>query len=300
MVSESSRQVPAVAALALLAIFWGAIPLFVRNDVPAIALVGARVTFGAIALIGVAAVLRKLEFPKVRRWRLVLSGVLLALHWITFFESIKLTTVAVALAVLYIGPILASILSGPFLGERVTGRLWIALGIAAGGTLLVVQPWADRSAETGVGITIEGIAVAGLSAAFLAALMLVGKPVAKDLGGLTMAIGELIVASVLLAPATFQAVTQYSDYMVNFLVLGAFFTGFAGFVYWEAMRHLPVAVVSVIMYIEPATAVMWAAVFLDETPNLATWLGVGLVIAGGAVAATTAADTEVVGVPAAL
>jgi len=300
MVSESRKQVLAVAALGLLAIFWGAIPLFVRNDVPSIALVGARVTFGAIALISVAAVLRKLTFPKVRRWRRVLSGVLLALHWITLFESIKLTTVAVALAVLYIGPILASILSGPFLGERVTGRLWIALAIAAGGTLLVVQPWADRSAETGVGITIEGIAVAGLSAAFLAALMLVGKPVAKDLGGLTMAIGELVVASVLLAPATIQAVTQYSDYMVNFLVLGAFFTGFAGYVYWEVMRHLPVAVVSVIMYIEPATAVMWAAVFLDETPNLATWLGVGLVIAGGAIAATTATDTEVAGVPAAL
>jgi drug/metabolite transporter (DMT)-like permease len=300
MVSESRKQVLAVAALALLAIGWGAIPLFVRNDVPSVALVGARVTFGVIALIGVAAVLRRLEFPKVRRWRLVLSGVLLALHWITFFESIKLTTVAVALAVLYLGPIAASILSGPFLGERVTPRLWVALAIAAGGTLLVVQPWARNSEEGGSVVTLEGIAVAALSAALLAALMLVGKPVAEDLGGLTMAIGELLVASVLLAPATYQAVTRYSDYIVNFVILGAVFTGFAGYVYWEAMRHLPVAAVSVIMYIEPATAVLWAAAFLDETPNLATWLGVGFVIAGGTVAATATADTEVLGVPATL
>lgn len=300
MVSESRKQVLAITALALLAVGWGAIPLFVRNDVPSIALVGARVTFGAIALIGVAAVLRKLEFPSVRRWRLVLSGVLLALHWITFFESIKLTTVAVALAVLYIGPIAASILSGPLLGERVTPRLWIALAVASGGTLLVVQPWAQRSEGSESAITVEGIAVAALSAALLAALMLVGKPVAKDLGGLTMAIGELTVASVFLAPATYQAVTQYGDFIVNFLLLGALFTGFAGFVYWEAMRHLPVAVVSVIMYIEPATAVVWALVFLDETPNAATWIGVALVVAGGALAATAATETEVVGVPAAL
>jgi drug/metabolite transporter (DMT)-like permease len=300
MVSESRKQILAVAALALLAIGWGAIPLFVRNDVPSIALVGARVTFGVIALIGVAAVLRRLKFPRVRRWRLVLSGVLLALHWITFFESIKLTTVAVALAVLYLGPIAASILSGPILGERVTPRLWVALAVAAGGTLLVVQPWARNSEESGSVVTLEGIAVAAMSAVLLAALMLVGKPVAEDLGGLTMAIGELLVASVLLAPATYQAVTQYSDYIVNFVVLGAVFTGFAGYVYWEAMRHLPVAAVSVIMYIEPATAVLWAAAFLDETPNLATWLGVSFVIAGGAVAATTTADTEVLGVPATL
>ena len=290
----------AVIALALLAVGWGAIPLFVRNDVPSIALVGARVTFGAIALIGVAAVLRRLEFPKMRRWRLVLSGVLLALHWITFFESIKLTTVAVALAVLYLGPIAASILSGPLLGEHVTPRLWVALAIAVGGTLMVVQPWAQRVEGDGSAITLEGVAVAGLSAALLAALMLVGKPVAKDLGGLTMAIGELTVASVLLAPATYQALTQYSDYIVNFVILGAVFTGFAGYVYWEAMRHLPVAAVSVIMYIEPATAVLWAAAFLDETPNLVTWLGIGLVIAGGSVAATAAAETEVLGVPATL
>ena len=300
MVSESRKQVLAVAALALLAVGWGAIPLFVRNDVPSIALVGARVTFGAIALIGVAAMLRKLEFPTVRRWRLVLSGILLALHWITFFESIKLTTVAVALAVLYLGPIAAAILSGPFLGERVTPRLWGALAIAGAGTLFVVQPWAERTEGGGSAITAEGIAVAALSAALLAALMLVGKPVAKDLGGLTMAIGELTVASVLLAPATYQAVTEYGDFIVNFVILGAVFTGFAGYVYWEAMRHLPVAVVSVIMYIEPATAVLWAAAFLDETPNLATWLGVALVIAGGAVAATAAADTEVISVPATL
>ncbi|NHZ70536.1 MAG: EamA family transporter [Proteobacteria bacterium] len=156
----------------------------------------------------------------------------------------------------------------------------------------MVQPWAERSVEEGVGITTEGIALAVVSAALLTALMLVGKPVAQDLGGLTMAIGELTVASILLAPATYQAVTQYSDFMVNFLILGAFFTGFAGYVYWEAMRRLPVAVVSVIMYIEPASAVLWAAVFLDEIPNVATWLGVTFVIVGGAVAATTAQDKD--------
>jgi len=300
MGTSSRTQIVSVAALAMLAVVWGAIPLFVRNEVPAVALVGARVTFGALALIGVAAALRKLVFPQSRRWRLVLSGVLLAVHWITFFQAIKLTTVAVALAVLYIGPIAASILSGPFLGEQVLPRLWGALAIAAAGTVLVVQPWAEVLTNDGVGITIEGIAVAGVSAALLAALMLIGKPVAKELGGLTMAIGELTVASVLLAPATYQAVTQYSEFMVNFLILGVFFTGFAGFVYWEVMRHLPLAVVSVIMYLEPATAVMWAAVFLDEVPNVTTWFGIALVITGGAVAATASTEKDVIGAPAAL
>ncbi len=294
MIASPRTQVGAAATLAALAILWGAIPLFVRNDVPSVALVGVRVTFGALALIGVAVAMRRFEFPKVRRGRLFLSGVLLTLHWITFFESIKLTTIAIALALLYLGPIGAAILSGPILGERVDRRLWWALGIAAVGTLLVVQPWSVS------GVTGRGLVMAGLSAAFLAALMIVGKPVAQDLGGLTMAIGELIVASVLLAPATYVALTQHSDHMVNFLILGAAFTGFAGFVYWETMRRLPVAVTSVVMYVEPASAVVWAVVFLAEMPSVTAWAGVALVIVGGMVAATSAPDEEAIGAAAAL
>ncbi|MEE8457415.1 MAG: DMT family transporter [Acidimicrobiia bacterium] len=295
MESGQRKQFLAIGALAMLAVAWGAIPLFVRNDVPSIQLVGVRVTFGAVALVGAAAAVGRLAIPRVRRWRLALSGVLLALHWVTFFESIKLTTVAVALAVLYLGPIGAAILAGPVLGERVDRAHWTALGVAVFGTLLVVQPW-----ESG-GASAAGLLMAAMSAALLTALMLVGKPVAQDLGGLTMATGELIIASVLLAPATYRAVTDHGEHLVNFIILGAIFTGLAGYLYWETMRHLPVAMTSVVMYIEPASAVVWAAVFLGESPNIVAWLGVLLVIAGGVVAATARGeDQEAIGAQAAL
>jgi drug/metabolite transporter (DMT)-like permease len=295
MKSGQRTQILAIGALAGLSIAWGAIPLFVRNDVPSIQLVGARVTFGAVALVAVAAAVGRLRVPQVRRWRLVLSGVLLALHWVTFFESIKLTTVAVALAVLYLGPIAAAILAGPLFGEHVGSRIWVALAVALLGTLLVVQPWQTDVADP------LGVAMAALSAALLAGVMLAGKPVAKDLGGLTMATGELIVASVLLAPATYQALTQNGEFIVNFLILGALFTGLAGFVFWESMRHVPVAAVSVVMYLEPASAVVWAALFLGEIPNALSWIGVLLVIVGGLVAASaTGEQQEAIGAQAAL
>lgn len=286
----------AIAVLALTAVAWGAIPLFVRNDVPSTVLVGVRVTYGAIALILAAAAIKRLRFPPVRRWRLILSGVLLALHWVTFFESIKYASVAVALAVLYLGPIATAILAGPFLGERVPPRLWAALGVAATGTLLVVQPWAASDGVT----TTRGLVFAAISAALLTALLLLGKPVANDLGGLTMAIGELVVASVVLAPFTVRAFTQYSEDWLGFVVLGAVFTGLAGFLYWEAMRRLPLAAVSVVMYLEPASAVVWAAIFLDEVPNALAWVGVALVVLGGGVAGSSTTEEEVIGAPATL
>ena len=139
-----------------------------------------------------------------------------------------------------------------------------------------------------------------VSAALLTALLLVGKPAASSLGGLTMAIGELTVAAVVLAPATVEALTEYPEFLGEFLILGAALTGFAGFVYWEAMHRLPLATVSVIMYLEPASAVLWAAAVLDEIPDTMTWFGIALVVIGGVVAATASAQEEAIGAPAAL
>ena len=63
---------------------------------------------------------------------------------------------------------------------------------------------------------------------------------------------------------------------------------------------LPVATVGVIMYIEPASAVVWASLFLAESPPAAAWVGVGLVIAGGLMSVSEIAHEEVAGAALAL
>ena len=291
--SPSSRtSLRAVSALAVLAIAWGAVPLLVRNDVPPAQLVAMRVTLGGLFLVGVTLIRGQLRLPKTERWRLVTLGVLLAVHWVTFFAAIQLTTVATALAVVYLGPVLAAVLSGPLLGERVGWRAVGSLVLALGGTLLVIRP--------GAGATAAGIGVALFSAVLLAVLMILGKPVARALGGLAVAMWELVVASVVLAPFTVQAVRTSSEFWLEFVILGVLLTGVAGVVYWSAMSRLPVAVTSVVMYLEPASAVVWAALVLDESTTALTWAGVALVVAGGALAALEAAEEGAIGAPAVL
>jgi len=282
----------AVASLALLAVAWGAIPLFVRVDVPPSHLVAMRVTLGAMVLVLFSMATTRFVVPR-HRWRGVVAlGSVLAAHWLTFFVAIKLTTVAVALAVVYLGPLLAAGLSGPVLGERVGNRAKLGLLLAIVGTGLVLRP--------GAGATLGGVLAALVSAGLLAALMIVGKPAARALGGLALATWELVVAALLLSPWTVQTIRESAEYWPQFLVLGALFTGAAGVVYWSAMRRLPVSVVSVIMYLEPASAVVWAAAFLDETPTPVTWLGAAFVVAGGVLAAAEAAEEEAVVAPAAM
>jgi drug/metabolite transporter (DMT)-like permease len=279
----------AVLSLALLAIAWGAIPLLVRIETPPTHLVAMRVTLGALVLLIFSAATSRLTVPKLGRGRLVVVGVVLAAHWLFFFLSLNLTTVAVSLAIVYVGPVLAAAFAGPVLNERVNWRAYAGLAVAVVGMLLVVRP--------GSGATIGGVAAAAVSGVLLAALMLLGKPLAADLGGLVVATWELVVASVVLAPFTVQAVQFSADAWPQFLILGALFTGVAGAVYWSAMRQLPVAVVSVIMYLEPASAVVWAAIFLSEQPDVLAWLGVGLVVAAGTIATRGATEDDVAVAP---
>ena len=280
---EFTTQQRAVAAIALaiLAISFGAIPLIVRAGIPATHLVAMRVTLGGLFLVGVSILTGRFSVPQTHRLRLVGLAVLLSAHWLTFFLAIQLTTVAVALAVVYTGPIMAAFLSVPVLGERNSPSAWVGLALAAGGMLVVVRPDA--------GATLEGVLAGLVSAVLLAALFVFGKPAASALGGLTVAMWEALAAAVILFPFTVQAVRESSEFWAEFLILGVVFTGIAGVIWWSSMRRLPVAVVSVIMYLEPASAVVWAAIFLDEAPEPLTWLGVALVIAGGVLAGVGAA-----------
>ncbi len=187
-----TKRAIAVISLALLAVAWGAIPLFVRTDTPPTHLVAMRVTLGALVLLLFSAARSKLSFPKIGWGRLVVLGVVLAAHWLSFFLALNLTTVAVSLAIVYVGPVLAAVFSGPVLHERVGWHANAGLGLAVVGMLFVVRP--------GSGATAAGVAAAGVSGVLLAVIMLLGKPLASSLGGLVVATWELVVASIVLAP----------------------------------------------------------------------------------------------------
>jgi drug/metabolite transporter (DMT)-like permease len=289
----SRSPVGAALLLAAVAVSWGAIPLIVRGDVPWQQLVAARIWLGAATLIAILAFQGRLRIPATSRGRILVSGVLLAVHWSSFFLSLRETTVAIALAVLYLGPVLASVAAPRVLGERPGRRVYVGLGLALVGVLAVVRPGGETSAL--------GMAAAIVSGLTLAVLMLVAKPAAERLGGLVVAAGELTVASVVMTPFAVQAAVESRAYWLELIVLGAILTGVAGWIYWSAMRRLAVAAVSVIMYLEPASAVMWAVLFLDETPDLVAWAGIALVLAGGVLAGTAATKAgEEIGVSVAL
>jgi drug/metabolite transporter (DMT)-like permease len=278
----------AAVVLAAVAAAWGTIPLIVRNvDLPAEQLVAARLWLGALPLLIWAVARREHHLPAADRARVLTLGVVLAAHWAAFFWSLKTTTVAIALVLVYLAPVLLAALAPPILGEHTDKRTWVAVVMALLGVVLVARP--------GGGATVTGTVAGLIAAATLAALILIGKPVAQRLGGLRLAAYEHAVAALVMTPWALAALVEVPweatanpsavESWWQLLVLGMVLTGLAGVLYWTSVSRLRVTSVGVIMYVEPASAVIWAALFLGESPGLVASSGVALVILAGIVAA---------------
>jgi drug/metabolite transporter (DMT)-like permease len=264
-----------VAVMAALAAAWGTIPLIVRSvPLSSQQLAALRLWFGALTVLSILAVRGDLRLRRTDPIaRIAGLGVLLAIHWAAFFWAIDTTTVAVAIVVVYLGPVAIAALSPKILGEPLRAGSVVGLAVALGGVILVARPHG--------GATVEGVVAALIAAATFAAMVLIGKPAAQAVGGLKLAGLQMTVAAIASTPWAVSALPDIPSHWWQISVLGIGLTGVGLMVYWSLISILPVTTVAITSYIEPASAVIWAAVFLSEPGDLLSWFGVALVIGAG-------------------
>lgn len=261
--------------MATLAAAWGTIPLIVRS-VPLASqqLAALRLWFGALTVLVVLAMRGDLRLRRTDPiLRIATLGVILAVHWAAFFWAIDTTTVAVAIVVVYLGPVAIAALSRKVLGEPLRVGSIVSLAVALGGVILVARPHG--------GATVEGVVAALIAAATFAAMVLIGKPAAQAVGGLKLAGLQMSVAALVSTPWAVSALPELPAHWWQITVLGVGLTGIGLMLYWSLVSALPVTTIAIASYIEPASAVVWAAVFLSEPGDAWSWIGVALVIGAG-------------------
>ncbi|WP_366078424.1 EamA family transporter [Thermococcus sp.] len=100
----------------------------------------ARVSLGVLVLFQLLPLRGKLKkaFGAFREGKLlVLFGLSLVLNWVFLFTAFDRTTIANAVFVYYLAPVMATLISWRFLGERVSGRRGMLIGMAFGGFLVI-------------------------------------------------------------------------------------------------------------------------------------------------------------------
>lgn len=290
--ATSAERVSGLIRVALTGVVWGTIPLVLRAaDGDPWVKVFYRVLFAAIvvgAWMLVSGGWRELAGLGRRKWMQVISqGLLLTVNWLLFLTALDLTEVATAELLGYTGPVFVAMLTPLVTGERFDRRIVAPLALSLGGIVLIL---AQHGLALGGGTRALGAGLAAASALTYAALLLRSKKIIRNISSSALMLGEYGVASLVLLPAVIYsyshggAPTSAGSYAA-LATLGVVHTALTGFVFLGGLRLVRADHAGILMYAEPVSAVIFAALFLGEPLTVATIAGGMLVVLGGVLVA---------------
>lgn len=259
-------------------IVWGSIGIFVRYiDQPPEVIVFFRVfiAFSTLLLISLFTGKNK-DSEKVSKgeWGiLLLSGLFISLNWLFFFKAVKTTTIVAATMSYYTAPIIVTILSLILLGDKLSLRTAISVILSFSGVALMTMTSGNRPDN----FSIEGVFY-GLVAAFFYALVTVSVKKLKNIPSNKISLFQMGIASVIFLPVTRQMNKFDNLSMILMVIVGIVHTCIALYLYFEGIKRVKVQYVGILSYLDPLVAVVLAAVFFSEIPNLATIAGGSLIL----------------------
>ncbi|MCX7514371.1 DMT family transporter [Frateuria sp. STR12] len=248
---------------------------------PAAALVWWRMLLVAVALLATPRVWRGLRaMPARLRWAYAGIGVLVSLHWLTFYAAIKLSNASVGATCIALGPVFLAFVE-PWIARRRFDPRELLLGVAVVPGVALVVGGVPRSMLLGL--------VVGVASALLVALFgACNKRMVEHGDPLTVTCLELGTGTVFLTllvpllPHTGAAFAPPGLRDAALLVLLAFGCTLLPFALaLVALRHLSAFGTQVVTNLEPVYAIVLAVVLLGEQRELAWpfYLGVAVILA---------------------
>ena len=261
----------AYLAITVLAVSWGTIPLIIRtSEINSISLVGIRTFIGSIFL-GIILLNKDVSIRELIKPGLIL-GPLLAIHWVTMFESIELNSVAVGIGLVFSYPIFVIFIEYARGTKLQSYQILLILSGFLG--LYLLLDLVDVKSTTGI---IYGL----ISAVSLAFIITIGERYSSKLGGLKVAFSQLIVAAFILIKFTFDSWNWMISNILISLFLGLFLTALGLTTYWYVVKVIKPLAVSTITYLEPVTGVVLGALILNENLEIKQIMGFSIVLLVG-------------------
>lgn len=264
---------------ALLAyVAWGFLPLYWKalDEVPAWEILGHRVVWSTVFLLGMLAVTRQFKAWRAamkdgRTFRMAAgASVLISTNWLVFIWAVNNGHMAETSLGYYMNPLLNVLLGVVFLKERLHAGQWVAIGLALCGVAVVTVehgrlPWVSlvlagtfalyglfkkqTRMDSTIGLAWETILVTPVAAGYLLFVQAGGGAGTAGLG----AVGWILL--LLAGAATVMPLYWFS----------------------QAAKHLPLSTIGFIQYIGPTITLGIAYGVYHETFDTARWISFGFI-----------------------
>jgi drug/metabolite transporter (DMT)-like permease len=204
-----------------------------------------------------------------------LRSVLLMITTGLFNAGIKTTPLATATTIMFLSPLLITVLSIPLLGEKVGVRRWAGVVVGFLGALVVVRPWNSDLGAVGTGMLFL------LAAAFTNAnyQILTRKVRADD------PLTSLLFTATAGAVVTSFMVPWFWTWptVMGWLLFAAcgLFGGLGHYCLIHSLKAAPASVVAPFNYSSIIWATLFGLVIWQEFPDGWTWAGAALIIGSG-------------------
>jgi len=245
---------------------------------PALPLVWWRMLLVTAALLLMPRVWRGLRAMRPRlRWAYAGIGVLVALHWLSFYAAIKLSNASVGATCIALGPVFLAFIE-PWIAKRRFDPRELIIGIVVVPGVAMVVGGVPHNMRL-------GIAVGVLSALFVALFGSLNKRLVEHGDALTVTCLELGAGALFLtalAPllphsgAAFVLPSRHDAWLLLALAFGCTLLPFT--LALVALRHISAFGTQMVTNLEPVYAIVLAIVLLGEQHELDRWFYAGVAV----------------------
>jgi len=246
-------------------------------SIDSIELVWYRMTMALIVLFFYAFIFKKnISVSRNLLLKLLISGMIIALHWITFFKAIKVSNVSITLSVLSLGAFITSILE-PFFYKRKIILYEVVFGLVVViGISLIFNSQLQY---------IEGIIYALISVFLSVVFGLINGKLINETSSLTISVYELMggvfLISLILVFSNKINIEFFDLSSKDFFwlfILATFCTAYAFVVSVDVLKHLTPYSTMISINMEPVYGIILATIFLNESKDMSFNFYLGFVL----------------------
>jgi len=202
-----------------------------------------------------------------------LSAIFLGVHWITYFYSLHLSNVAIAMLSLFTFPVITAFLEPIFYKTRFDSFQLILAGLVLLGIYFLVPDLNLANDQT------FGVMLGLFSAiAYTIRNLLIKKQVAIYPGS-TLMFYQLTIMSVLLLPLFFFESIDPIDYWPAIVILALVTTATGHTFFVRSFKNFSLTTASIISSLQPIYGIILGIIILNEIPASRTLIGGALILA---------------------
>jgi len=204
---------------------------------------------------------------------ILLSGVLLAITWYCFFESIKVSSVSVGLIAYATVTIFTTFLEPIFFKEKIVKIDILIAIITFFGAFLVAPDFSLKNANT------LGLLLGVLSAFVTAIVTIQCRSFVSKYPTTQVCFYQFLAAGVVALPFSIKDLVTATPYdWMMLIILGVVFTGGANTLFISGLTNVSAQKANIVLTLEPVYGIILAIFLLHEIPSLRIVFGGAIIL----------------------